>query len=359
MRSSVRSKRFHRVSFPTPSEFVLVIRITSEDETHTSVYTFNIHREVGSCAVTPLDTGATMNTCASLIADGAICSIACVGGYRLVGALSICTVGSLTATQTCQPNPCVVSTPPNGKIGDCGDGTITHGTTCQIECNSQYELIGSAGVTTTCTTGVLSSNLSCVSTNNSLSTFLLPTAINFTFDRAITWYQLIELPYSTRSIVASATVDYPMAQLVWWMKEIASLPDYPATRSLQLAVRAESGATRVYTFNVRRQPSTRVLALDIAPATVQLDIASATVQLTPPFVVDSGQLTYALNVPFGTSSIVLTPTVDSNATFALTWSPTSAAATLPTLPDFHEQSDDFPNPDSLCDFVTRPRQSAD
>jgi hypothetical protein len=25
----------------------------------------------------------------------------------------------------------------------------------------------------------------------------------------------------------------------------------------------------------------------------------------------------------------------------------------------HEQSDDFPNPDSLCDFVTRPRQSAD
>jgi hypothetical protein len=102
------------------------------------------------CEVTaPAD--GTLGDCPTNLASGLSCSVACDSGYTLSGASTSCTDGVLTSTQTCTPSSCTVTPPPNGSLGTCPT-TLATGSSCQFECNSGYALSGTA---TTCSDGQL------------------------------------------------------------------------------------------------------------------------------------------------------------------------------------------------------------
>ena len=103
-----------------------------------------------SCAVSPPGNG-NLGNCPGSLSSGSSCSVSCNTGYTLVGSVTSCTNGNLTATQTCAANACVVSAPANGSRGTCAS-VISSGSSCEFTCNSGFILTGSA---TSCSAGVL------------------------------------------------------------------------------------------------------------------------------------------------------------------------------------------------------------
>jgi hypothetical protein len=73
----------------------------------------------------------------------------------------LCTAGVVVTDITCEPSSCVgVTAPADGNIGNCAsDGTLAHGASCALSCESGYT---PAGDQPSCTTGTLTSSLVCV-----------------------------------------------------------------------------------------------------------------------------------------------------------------------------------------------------
>jgi hypothetical protein len=71
-----------------------------------------------SCAVTAPPNGFLGN-CSSSLSSGSSCSLSCNAGYTVVGAVTTCSNGVLTATQTCAASACAVTAPTNGTLGSC------------------------------------------------------------------------------------------------------------------------------------------------------------------------------------------------------------------------------------------------
>ena len=104
-----------------------------------------------ACAVNPPLNGGR-GSCPTSLPSGNSCEISCNSGYTVNGAATTCSLGVLTSTQTCSPSSCSVSTPPNGNLGTCPT-TLASGSSCSIACNNGYSIVG--GPATTCSFGTL------------------------------------------------------------------------------------------------------------------------------------------------------------------------------------------------------------
>jgi hypothetical protein len=102
------------------------------------------------CAVAAPSNGS-LGTCSPALASGGSCEVACNSGYTVVGSRTACSFGALVDTQTCAANACTVTAPANGTLGNC-PSTLPSGTQCQVACDSGFTLVGSV---TSCTAGSL------------------------------------------------------------------------------------------------------------------------------------------------------------------------------------------------------------
>jgi hypothetical protein len=109
------------------------------------------------CVVDVPDHGGLGN-CPPLLASSGRCSISCNSSFAVVGSITSCLAGQLSA-QSCGGNPCNVPAPLNGNMGGC-PAVLSSGSTCQAGCNDGYVLTGSQ---TKCLNGVLQSTQTCVS----------------------------------------------------------------------------------------------------------------------------------------------------------------------------------------------------
>ncbi|HEY3821388.1 MAG TPA: hypothetical protein VGL81_29680 [Polyangiaceae bacterium] len=104
----------------------------------------------GPCTVTAPSNG-TLGTCQVSLASGTSCQVACNSGFQVSGAATSCVNGTLTSTQTCGSDSCTVTAPSNGTLGTC-PGSLASGTNCQLACNTGFQLTGAA---TSCAYGDL------------------------------------------------------------------------------------------------------------------------------------------------------------------------------------------------------------
>ena len=112
-----------------------------------------------SCPVSAPPNG-NLGTCPSSLLSGTSCTVSCNAGFTVTGNATSCLDGTLTQTQTCAANPCVVTAPANGGLGTC-PSVLPSGTSCTVSCNAGFTLTGAA---TSCTNGALSKTQSCVIT---------------------------------------------------------------------------------------------------------------------------------------------------------------------------------------------------
>lgn len=138
------------------------------------------------CSVSSPNHGV-LDDCLGSIPSGTSCSFACFDGYSLSGPTS-CAAGTLTpgtcdpilceedqfvdghvckpcpggtynpagddasgANTECTPNPCSVSSPDHGTLGNCPAGSMLSGSSCTFACSLGYALSG----TTSCSYGLL------------------------------------------------------------------------------------------------------------------------------------------------------------------------------------------------------------
>ena len=81
-----------------------------------------------------------LGSCASGIAHGGTCTLACNAGYMLSGAQPTCSIGVPSADALCTPMPCTtLNLPAHGTRGDCPN-SIAHLGTCNLGCESGYSI---------------------------------------------------------------------------------------------------------------------------------------------------------------------------------------------------------------------------
>lgn len=101
--------------------------------------------KVATCKPDPCDVSAPENgalgNCPFHLPDGASCQPSCNEGYKLQGTTS-CRTGHLTAA-TCVVKTCDVLPPDHGVLGSCNK-SITAGSTCEPKCNEGYSVVGTS-----------------------------------------------------------------------------------------------------------------------------------------------------------------------------------------------------------------------
>eukprot|EP01051_Picozoa_sp_SAG22_P007062 SAG22_NODE_485_length_9905_cov_35.562003_3_plen_872_part_00 len=124
-----------------------------------------------NCALS-LPPNAGWGSCASsgVLLHGQSCSVACDGGYTLVGASALTCVGGSLArgAQGCSPTSatpppggCVLTVPLHGNIGDCpSTRVLSNGGSCGLGCTAGYDAVG-VQPQSTCADGVLSGSVAC------------------------------------------------------------------------------------------------------------------------------------------------------------------------------------------------------
>ena len=121
----------------------------------------------GPCSLPAFGAGvvsAPGYNCGSSLAFGASCVVACASGYTANSGTTVytCGSGSLSATASviCTPNSCTFPSLPTGQIagalnGCVAGGTVAHGSSCTVQCNTT-RFVSLGGTTTyTCSAGAL------------------------------------------------------------------------------------------------------------------------------------------------------------------------------------------------------------
>ena len=95
------------------------------------------------------------------LAHSEACTFACNSGYVMRGPQPKCVAGSFLSDRKCIPKNCSgLVIPRQGSWGNCTpDGNLTHETSCNFECDTNYTLIG---IQPNCILGQLSAPATCV-----------------------------------------------------------------------------------------------------------------------------------------------------------------------------------------------------